>query len=226
MSVQKLRKERAKKLRYKKPIAKGLNCQDILNNLYEMYEECTNVIWFMDNDQETLLESLNDDEAEAEEFKIAFCSLQADCDQMMEDLQEEWIPKCFDLFFVAAKAGDYLGYDSYEQDYFGIRGNEAWVEDEAKEKLMRLTKTELIAAMRQCFKAYQSYVGLQYRYDNLTAAMAFIKGEHTDYLGIIKKIEDLYEAASKEQGDYAKYTQAWREFDRFAKEIPNEVWIF
>ena len=112
MSVQKLRKERAKKLRYKKPIAKGLNCQDILNNLYEMYEECTNVIWFMDNDQETLLESLNDDEAEAEEFKIAFCSLQADCDQMIGDIQEEWISKCFDLFFVAAEAGNHLGYDS------------------------------------------------------------------------------------------------------------------
>ena len=30
MSVQELRKERAKKLRYKKPIAKGLNWQDIL----------------------------------------------------------------------------------------------------------------------------------------------------------------------------------------------------
>ena len=30
MSVQELRKERAKKLRYNKPIAKGLNWQDIL----------------------------------------------------------------------------------------------------------------------------------------------------------------------------------------------------
>lgn len=30
MSIQELRKERAKKLRYKKPIAKGLNWQDIL----------------------------------------------------------------------------------------------------------------------------------------------------------------------------------------------------
>ena len=91
---------------------------------------------------------------------------------------------------------------------------------------MRLTKSELIAAMHQCFKVYQSYVEPQYRYDNLTATMAFVKGEHTDYLGIVNKIEKLYEAASKEQGAYAKYTKAWQELERFAREIPNEVWIF
>ena len=95
----------------------------------------------------------------------------------------------------------------------------------AKEKLMRLTKEELIASVRQCFNVYRSYVGLRYRYDNLTAAMSFIKGEHTDYRGIVKRIEDLYEGACKEKGAYAKDTKAWRDFDRFAKKVPNEVWI-
>lgn len=55
MSVQELRKEQARNLRYKKPIAKGLNWQDIWDDLYEMYEGCTLVIWFMDDDKETLL---------------------------------------------------------------------------------------------------------------------------------------------------------------------------
>ena len=225
MSVQKLRKEQARNLRYKKPIAKGLNWQDIWDDLYEMYEGCTLVIWFMDDDKETLLESLNDDESEVEEYKIAFSTLEADCDQLMAALQEEWIPECFNLFFVAAQAGEYLGYDIFERDYFGIDGEETWAEDVAKEKLMRLTKEELIASVRQCFNVYRSYVGLRYRYDNLTAAMSFIKGEHTDYLGIVKRIEDLYEGACKEKGAYAKDTKAWRDFDRFAKKVPNEVWI-
>ena len=57
MSVQKLRKEQARNLRYKKPIAKGLNWQDIWDDLYEMYEGCSLVSWFMDEDKETLLES-------------------------------------------------------------------------------------------------------------------------------------------------------------------------
>ena len=169
MSIQELRKEQARNLRYKKPIAKGLNWQDIWDDLYEMYEGCTLVIWFMDDDKETLLESLNDDESEVEEYKIAFSTLEADCDQLMAALQEEWIPECFNV--------------------------------------------------------YRSYVGLRYRYDNLTAAMNFIKGEHTDYLGIVKRIEDLYEGACKEKGAYAKDTKAWRDFDRFAKKVPNEVWI-
>ena len=90
MSIQELRKEQARNLRYKKPIAKGLNWQDIWDDLYEMYEGCTLVIWFMDDDKETLLESLNDDESEAEEYKIAFSTLEADCDQLMAALQEEW----------------------------------------------------------------------------------------------------------------------------------------
>ena len=225
MSIQELRKEQARNLRYKKPIAKGLNWQDIWDDLYEMYEGCTLVIWFMDDDKETLLESLNDDESEVEEYKIAFSTLEADCDQLMAALQEEWIPECFNLFFVAAQAGDFLGYDIFERDYFGINGEEAWAEDVAKEKLMRLTKEELIASVRQCFNVYRSYVGLRYRYDNLTAAMNFIKGEHTDYLGIVKRIEDLYEGACKEKGAYAKDTKAWRDFDSFAKKVPNEVWI-
>lgn len=105
MSIQELRKEQARNLRYKKPIAKGLNWQDIWDDLYEMYEGCTLVIWFMDDDKETLLESLNDDESEVEEYKIAFSTLEADCDQLMAALQEEWIPECFNLFFVAAQAG-------------------------------------------------------------------------------------------------------------------------
>ena len=69
------------------------------------------MVWFMDNEQDPLLESL-DDEAETEKFKITLSSLQADCDQMIGDIQEEWISKCIDLFFVAAEAGNHLGYDS------------------------------------------------------------------------------------------------------------------
>ena len=41
MSIQELRKEQARNLRYKKTIAKGLNWQDIWDDLYEMYEGCT-----------------------------------------------------------------------------------------------------------------------------------------------------------------------------------------
>ena len=75
----------------------------------------------------------------------------------MAALQEEWIPECFNLFFVAAQAGSILAMIIFERDYFGIDGEETWAEDVAKEKLMRLTKEELIASVRQCFNVYRSY---------------------------------------------------------------------
>lgn len=146
-----------------------------------------------------------------------------------EDLQEEWIPNCFDTFFVAAGAGEsfggLLGWDSFEGDYFGIDGTDAWAEDEAKKKMKTITKDELIAAARQCFKVYQSYIGLRNRYDSLKAAIDILRDQNTGFLQTIKEIERLYEAASKEQGITAKYSTEWKEFERYTDALPQEAWI-
>lgn len=142
---------------------------------------------------------------------------------------EEWIPNCFDTFFVAAGAGEnfggLLGWDSFEGDYFGIDGTDAWAEDEAKKKLKTITKDELIAAARQCFKVYQSYIGLRSRYDSLKAAIDILRDQNTGFLQTIKEIERLYETASKEQGITAKYSTEWKEFERYADALPQEAWI-
>ena len=148
---------------------------------------------------------------------------------MQEDLQEEWIPNCFDIIFVAAGAGEsfggLLGWDFFEGDYFGIDGTDAWAEDEAKKKLKTMTKDELIAATRQCFKVYQSYIGLRNRYDSLKAAIDILRDQNTGFLQTIKEIERLYEAASKEQGITAKYSTEWKEFERYTDALPQEAWI-
>ena len=84
-----------------------------------------------------------------------FGDLCAECDQLIIDLHEEWVPKCFDHFFVSIEAGEdfggLLGYDSYEQDYFGLSCSDVWAEDESKKVLKRLTKDELIASARNAF---------------------------------------------------------------------------
>lgn len=101
-------------------------------------EECENIRWYTDSDDgnDSLINALDGDEDEACEFKMMFADLCAECEQMSEDLNEEWVPECFDIFFVAAGAGeDYgglLGYDSYEGDYFGLNCTDAWAEDETK----------------------------------------------------------------------------------------------
>lgn len=102
---------------------------------------------------------------------------------------------------------------------------DAWAEDEAKKKLKTMTKDELISAVRQCFKVYQSYMGLRSRYDSLKSAIDILRDKNTGVLQVVKEIEKLYEAASKEQGRTAEYSVAWREFERYTSALPSEAWI-
>ena len=137
---------KAKNLRYKKPIVKNLNLDYITQDLWDIQETCEDVRWYTDSEdgQDSLINALCGDEDEAYEFKMAFVDLCAECERMFEDLREEWVPECFDIFFVAAGAGnDYgglFGYDEYEGDYFGISGLESFAEDEAKKKLKQMLK--------------------------------------------------------------------------------------
>lgn len=188
MDAEEMKKNKAKKLRYKKPIVKNLNLETIQQDLWDIQESCEEVHWFTDSDDgsETLINALSGDEDEAYEFKMAFADLCAECERMFDDMQEEWVPDCFDILFVTAGAGEtyggLLGFDSYEQDYFGIGCSEAFAEDEAKKKLKQMTKDELIAAVRQCFRIYSAYIGLRNRYDSLKAAIDILREQNTGYL--------------------------------------------
>ena len=231
MNAEETKRWKAKQLRFKKPIVRDLNLDKIQEGLWNIMEECENIRWYTDSDDgnDSLINALDGDEDEAYEFKMAFADLCAECERMQEDLQEEWIPNCFDMFFVVAGAGEsfggLLGWDSFEGDYFGIDGTDAWAEDEAKKKLKTITKDELIAAARQCFKVYQSYIGLRNRYDSLKTAIDILRDQNTGFLQTIKEIERLYETASKEQGITAKYSTEWKEFERYADALPQEAWI-
>lgn len=224
------RRQKAKRLRYRKPIVKNLNLWSIRQELCDIQEQCEEVHWYCDTDDETLINALDGDEDEAYEFKMMFADLCAECERMFEDLEEEWVPGCFDKFFVAVGAGeDYgglLGYDSYEQDYFGLSCTDAFAEDESKKVLKQLTKDNLIAASRQCFHIYQSFIALKYRYDCLKAAMDILRDQNTGYLQMVKKIEEVYEKADEESfGFRYQWCKEVIELDRITGNMPQEAWI-
>lgn len=222
---------KAKQLRYKRPIVKCLNLETIQQDLWDIRDACEEVHWYTDSEDgnDSLINALSGDEDEAYEFKMAFADLCAECERMFEDLQEEWVPDCFDIFFVAAGAGDayggLLGFDEYEQDYFGIGCSDSWAEDEAKKKLKQMTKDEMIAAARQCFRIYSAYIGLRNRYDSMKAAIDILRDKNTGYLQVVKEIESLYEKAQTQQGEYANYSKEWKEFERYTNSLPQEAWI-
>ncbi|GAA6283527.1 hypothetical protein F190043G2_01980 [Blautia caecimuris] len=218
---------KAKQMRYKKPIAKDLNLDKIKEDLWDIQEACEEIRWYTDSEdgEDSLVNALAGDEDEAYEFKMAFADLCAECERIQEDLQEEWVPECFDIFFVVAGAGDLFGWDSYEQDYSGIDCAESWAEDEAKKKLKQMTKDELIASVRQCFKVYQAYISLKNRYDSLKAAIDILRDQNTGYLQVIKEIEKLYELASKDEWTMNEYSKESREWKRYTDALPQEAWI-
>ena len=231
MNAEETKRFKAKQLRYKKPIVRNLNLEYIQNDLWDIREACEDIRWYTDSEDgnDSLINALDGDEDEAYEFKMAFADLCAECDRMSEDLDEDWIPECFDIFFVAAGAGDtyggLLGYDTYEGDYFGLSFEESFAEDEAKKKLKQMTKDDLIAASRQCFKVYHAYIGLRNRYDSLKAAIDILRDQNTGYQQVVKEIERLYENASRDgwsRMDYSKESQEWKQY---TDALPAEAWI-
>lgn len=227
VDAEETKRNKAKQLRYKKPIVKNLNLESLTQDLWDIQEACEDIRWYTDSDDgnDSLINALAGDEDEAYEFKMAFADLCAECERMTEDLQEEWVPECFDIFFVAAGAGDLLGWDSYEQDYYGLGCADSFAEDEAKNKLKQMTKDNMIAAMRQCFKVYQAYIGLRNRYDSLKAAIDILRDQNTGVLQTVKEIEKLYEQAQTQQGMWAEYSKEWKEFERCTDALPQEAWI-
>lgn len=227
INVEESKINKAKQLRYKKPIVKNLNLDTIRQDLWDMQEACEEVRWYTDSDDgDSLINALLGDEDEAYEFKMAFADLCAECEKMFEDMDEEWIPECFDIFFVAAAGEDLLGYDSFEGDYYGLSNYESELAaKESREKLKRLTKDELIDASRQCFAIYQAYIGLRTRYDSLQAAIDILRDQNTGVLQTVKEIEKLYDEAQEQQGRWAKYSKEWKEFERYTDALPQEAWI-
>lgn len=221
---------KAMNLRYKKPIAKGLTLDAIREALREIMDACTDVQYYAEEDEETLINALDGDEDDAFEFKMMFADLTAECGRMDEDLREAYIPEYFDLFFAAVnKGGEMLGFDAYEHDYFGLGSFEGELaNEEAAKKMKRLTKDQLIEAAQVCFRVYQSYIGLQHRYDCIKAALDILRDENTGYLQMVRQIEEAYVKADAEtegfRRDFSRGT-ALKEFECLIDNMPREAWV-
>lgn len=220
---------KAKQLRYKKPIVRGLNIDTIQSELWDMISACEDIHWYDDN-EESLVSALNGDEDEAYEFKIAFSDLEAELEQFQGDLDGEYISKYFDIFFPAVEAryaGGYLGFDQYEGDYYGLEPYAySWAEDEAAKKIMSLTKKEILKTVGQCLKIAYQYMAVRYRYDCLDAAIEILRGENMERIKIIKGIEEQYLIAEKSsEGFKWKHDKEIYKLDDMIQQVPQEYWI-
>jgi len=229
------RREKARALRYRKPAVKDLNIAEILIQLTEIKEACAEVHWYCDSEDgwDTLLNALDGDDDDAWEFKTAFADLEGQCERMRDDLTDDFsaamgVAEGFDLFFAGIGAdsvtGGMMGFDDYEQDYFGLEPG--WesrkAEETAAEKLKRLTKDELIDRAGRCFRIAVNFLSLRHRYDNLKAAMDIIREQNTALLQQVKAIEEAYEAATRSEYEWENDS---KQFDRLLNALPDRAWI-
>lgn len=229
MTAEERMREKAKSLRYRKAIVRDINLAAIQERLWDIQEECDNVRYYFEDDGDTLLNALDGDEEQEQEFKMMFTDLCTECEQMSCDLENEYVPGCFDDFFTAIGAGDLggglFGWDSYEADYFGIDCPDYFAEEESQKRLSRLTKAQLIDAAHACFRVFYAYIGLQHRYDCLKAALDILKDENTAYLQLVSQINETYEKAAKSGFYDLRGETANRDFDKLLNSMPQLAWI-
>lgn len=220
-----LRREKAINLRYKKAASAELNLEQIQRNLWEMQETASNIRWWFAQGDETMLDELVGDEEESFELKMAFSTLEQDCYAMLEDLDNEWIPDFFDDFFgciAGRNFGGMMGFDSYEGDYFGLSSYESKLgQEECGKRLITHTKKEIVDAYSVCFRVAINYIALRSRFDGLKSYIDILNGQNTGYLATVKRIEDLYE---KVTCGYASWKEK-NEFDSLVSNMPDEAWL-
>ena len=218
--------EKAKNMRYRRPALASLGWETIETELSNIEEECGNVHYFIDNDNDSIVAALDGDEDEAYEFKMAFADLEAKCETLRSiideiDTGEEYFEDYFNMCTVALIGNRYdvLGYDTYQEDYYSLCRYEAdLATTEAGVKLMRMTKAQMISAIGECMGIVLAFIDLRTDYDNLSAAMAVLRDNNMSVIKTVKEIEAAYERC---QDNW----KSDKEFEKLLCALPEKVWL-
>lgn len=239
MTAEEKRAQKARALRYKKPIVRDLNLETLKQNIYDMQETCYDVQYGIDGDNgDEIISAMLGDEDEAIEFKMMFSDLSSELEQFVEDMDawewREYIEDYYDLFMVngsvAQSFGGLYGYDSFEGDYFGFQDS---YEEEAAEKYAferikkDLTKDKMLTVFKLCMKIFTQYVGLQYRYDCLEASLDILKERNVGHMKAVREINELYDRADKETHHFQFLWKgdAATKLDKIIRSMPQEAFL-
>lgn len=224
--------DRTRNLRYKRPALSSMGFDVMILELEEIEEACTDIHWFVDQDDDTLINALDGDEEEAFEFKFAFAALEAKADQLREAMRDNWgwperYYQMYDDCTVALIGNRYriIGYDSDEEDYLSLTSyDEGLAQTEAGKRIMRMTKADMLSTIGQCVGTLLAFLDLRQSYDYLKATFDILRDENTSMLQQIKAIESAYEEACRTDWWHVK-REAIERFDRLLAALPDRAWI-
>ena len=226
-----IKANRTRNLRYKRPALATMGWQSIWDELDAIGEACADIHWFVDQDDETLLNALDGDEDEVWEFKMAFAHLEARADELLETIYElcryeDDFGQTYDDCTVALIGNRYqtIGYDWFEEDYYSLTGYEQGLaQTESGKRLMRRTKAEIISIIGQCFGILIAFLDLRQQYDYLKATFDILRDENTSMLQQVKEIDAAYQALVT--ADWAGRREAEKKFDRLLAALPDRAWV-
>lgn len=218
--------ERTRNLRYKHPALATLGYDFISNELYEIGSAFADVQYFVEDDGETLLNALDGDDEAEWEFRMAFTDLQGKIQELDNAFRDSEVQEYFDDCTVGLIGNRYkvLGYDQLEEDYFSLTSYEQGLAaTESGKRLMRRTKSEMIAIIGQCLGIVIAFLDIQQSYDYLKSTFEILKDENTSLLQIIKDIDAAYEAANEDE--FYEWNQTTKHFDALIADLPDRIWI-
>jgi hypothetical protein len=218
--------DRSKNLRYKRPALASLGYDMILDELYEIQSACADVQYFIESDDDTLLNALDGNDEDEYEFRMAFSDLIAKADDLETAIRDSVIREVFDDCTVALIGNRYraVGYDDVEEDYFSLTSYEQELAHTVSgQRLMRMTKQEMISVVGQCLGVTIAFLDLRQSYDYLKATFDILRDENTSILQTIKAIEDAYIEAEKV--NFACYHDESKRFDLILSYLPDRIWL-
>lgn len=217
------RRQKARNLRYKRPALASLTYESISDELYDISSACSEVSYLMDGD--SLLDALDGDVEEEFEFRMAFCELDAKVTNLQDQLYDNIWNRAgvqFDDCLVALVGNRYrmVGFDGFEEDYYSLTSyEEGLAYTEAGERIMRLTKKEMIATIGQVVGIAMAVLDIRQQYDYLRATMDVLRGENHAILQVVKGIEEAYEEAAEDN--------FWStgKLDKLIDQLPDRAWL-
>jgi hypothetical protein len=159
---------------------------------------------------------------------MAFGDLSASAERLSQELSDHYIgveAADFDAAMVGLIGNRYnmVGYDSAEEDYFGLLGYQrALAITEAGKRLARYTKPEMISVIGQCMGITLAFFDVRHKYDYLQASFDILKEQDHALLDTIKGIEAVYVEA-EQQGEWSPTLS--KRLEMLTEYLPARVWV-
>ena len=215
--------ERARNLRWRRPALAMIRRDSIVDELWEISEECESLEYAIADD-EKLEEAFDGDSDEIHEFKMRFSDLTYRCDRLREALFENEVNEHFDDFFVGllGRAYEVVGFDHFEEDYFNLtRFESQFANETSKKRLMSMTKEQLIATAGQCVGTFVSFLDVRHEYDSLKSTLDILRDERAEVMKNVKFIAAAWERLQENPYD----RDAARQYETLLERLPDVAWV-